>query len=277
MDAKRRSVLIVGESNVGKTHYGAQFLKRLIVQGCELRMDGAATNLRPFETAMECIAEGRATQHTSATSYTESVWPVADSQNRKAEMVWPDYGGEQIRSIPNERKISTQWRERVSSATDWVLLLRLNTIRSSDDVFSRPIASLGKQTGETAARKPSDQSRLIELLQILLYVGGLAQETALSVPRLSVLLSCWDELGMAEGVRPSDVLKERVPLLYAFLDSTWDKAEFLGLSALEKPLSEKDADSAYATKGPENFGFVILPDGSKSTDITLPVQRLLAS
>jgi hypothetical protein len=277
MVAKRRSILLIGESNVGKTHYGAQFLKRLIVQGCELKMDGAATNLRPFEQAMDCIAEGRATRHTTAGSYVESVWPIIDRQKRQAEMIWPDYGGEQIRDLTKNRVVPTPWRDRVSLASDWIFVIRLNTVRSTDDIFSRPIAELGQQNPASAAQRPSDQARLIELLQILLYVAGLGREAKLGVPGLSVLLSCWDELGLPVGTEPADVLKERVPMLYAFLQSSWEKPDIIGLSALEKTLTESDNDTEYAIKGPEHFGYVILPDGSRSTDITLPVQRLLVA
>ncbi|MEX3693851.1 hypothetical protein AB3X91_33815 [Paraburkholderia sp. BR14263] len=275
MEAKHRSILLIGESNVGKTHYGAQFLKRLIVQGCELEMNGAATNLRPFEDAMNCLAEGKATRHTAAGSYVESVWPIVDRQKRQAEMIWPDYGGEQIRDLTRNRVIPAPWRDRVSSASDWILVVRLNTVRQAEDIFTRPISSLGQQNPDAQAQRLSDQARLIELLQILLYVAGLGRETRLSVPGLSVLLSCWDELGLAAGTKPADVLKERVPMLFAFLQSTWEVPDIVGLSALEKSLTENDSDMAYATRGPEHFGYVILPDGSHSTDITLPVQRLL--
>ena len=78
--ATQHSILLIGESNVGKTHYGAQFLKRLMVQAGALRMSGAATNLEAFSTALGCLTEGMATDHTPATSYVESIWPIADAE-----------------------------------------------------------------------------------------------------------------------------------------------------------------------------------------------------
>ena len=59
----QHSILLVGESNVGKTHYGAQFLKRLMVESCALKRNGAATNLEAFTTALSCLADGKATDH----------------------------------------------------------------------------------------------------------------------------------------------------------------------------------------------------------------------
>lgn len=267
-----RSILLLGESNVGKTHYGAQLLKRLIIGGGALRMDGAATNLQPFEDAMASLAEGRATGHTSAGTYLESVWPVV-ADGVTAQIVWPDYGGEQLRGLVTERKVPTAWQGRVATATDWVLLVRLHTMHMTDDIFSRPLASLGGIESVGVEHKPSDQTRLIEMLQILLYVAGLARDRSLNTPTLTVLLSCWDEIGQVGT--PREILARSLPLLTAFVDSNWTHPAILGLSALEKSLSQDDGNRDYAIKGPERFGYVVQSDGSKSADLTLPIRSLL--
>lgn len=274
MSVNQQSILVIGESNVGKTHYGAQLLKRLIVGDCALRMAGAASNLKPFEKAMDSLAEGMATEHTPATTYVESVWPIADASGRSGSLIWPDYGGEQVRNLIAQRKVPGQWRDRVLAATDWVLLIRLHTIRSTDDMFSRPIATLGKANAEEAHHQVSDQSRLIELLQMLLYVAGLDRDARRNTPSLTVLLTCWDELGVQGN--PQEVMREQLPMLFSFIDCTWREPAVFGLSALEKPLSQIDPDQEYAIRGPEQFGFVILADGTRIEDITVPIQRLLA-
>ena len=58
MNKKGNSILLIGESGVGKTHYGAQLLQRLMKGDGLLRMNGAATNLEPFEAALENLNEG---------------------------------------------------------------------------------------------------------------------------------------------------------------------------------------------------------------------------
>ena len=121
--AAQHTILLVGESNVGKTHYGAQFLKRLMVKACALKMTGAPTNLEAFTTALSCLTEGKATDHTPANIYVESVWPITDEAGRYAELVWPDYGGEQVRNLVTQRRIPAAWRDRVVDATDWVVLI----------------------------------------------------------------------------------------------------------------------------------------------------------
>ncbi len=274
--ATKHSILLIGESNVGKTHYGAQFLKRLMVKGCALRMSGAATNLEPFSKALSCLTEGRATDHTPATTYVESVWPIADALGRDAELVWPDYGGEQVRNLVIQRKIPVDWRDRVSEATDWVILIRLHSMRAEDDIFARPFTTFAETDApeDGAARELSDQARTIELLQMLLYLAQLHPESPLTKPRLTVLLSCWDELNTKE--LPEALIASRLPLFWSFVRSCWADPVVMGLSALERPLSMTDSDSDYAIQGPEGFGFVVLADGTQTKDITLPIQQLLA-
>lgn len=274
--AAQHTILLVGESNVGKTHYGAQFLKRLMVKACALKMTGAPTNLEAFTTALSCLTEGKSTDHTPADIYVESVWPIMDEAGRYAELVWPDYGGEQVRNLVAQRRIPAAWRDRVVEATDWVLLIRLHSLRSEDDLFSRPLQSFApvEPQGEAAAYELSDQARTVELLQMLLYLAQFHLDRPLRKPRLTILLSCWDELETTE--LPADLLASRLPMLWSFVRSNWASPTIIGLSALERALDKTDADQDYAIRGPEEFGYVVLPNGEKSTDITLPIQYLMA-
>ena len=285
-----RSILLIGESNVGKTHYGAQFLKCLIVKECSLQMSGDPTNIEAFNNALTCLGEGKATAHTPSEAYLESVWPVTSDEGGQAELIWPDYGGEQVSSLVAQRRIPVKWKERVMGATDWVLMLRLLSIRIEEDLLSRPLQTLFERNKENnqfkASGQPagaeqsdvfeiSDQSRAIELLQILLYFSKANLDQPLKQPRLTILLSCWDELETTE--LPEQLLASRLPMLWSFLSSNWMYPEVYGLSALGRPLSIDSPDEDYEMQGPEEFGYVILPDGSRNKDITLPIQRLMAN
>ncbi|GGX98015.1 hypothetical protein GJV26_20320 [Massilia dura] len=274
--AEQHTILLVGESGVGKTHYGAQFLKRLSVETCALKAANAPSNVTPFATALSCLTEGLATHHTPADSYVESVWPIRDETGRVAELVWPDYGGEQVRNLAVQRQIPEAWRERVLSATDWVLLIRPHSIRKEDDLFSRPLQKLGKVEPQptAAVHSISDQARMLELLQILLYLGQFHLDKPLRRPGLTILLTCWDEVN--DPRVPADVIADQLPMLWSFVHSNWATPTVMGLSALGRALSTEDADVEFASVGPEDFGYVILPDGQQSSDITLPIQRLMS-
>lgn len=273
MSFSDNSILLIGESDVGKTHYGAQLLKRLMKRDGQLRMNGAATNIEPFESAMGCLDEGMAAGHTATSTYVDSIWPIMDAQGRSAELIWPDYGGEQIKAISDTRRIPAAWQSRVVSAPAWLLLIRLQKTRVTADIFSRPLHAQPITSTESHEIQMSDQARLIELLQILLYIRGIVSMKPLVSPRLCVLLSCWDELSVEEA--PLELLKSRLPMLSSFIHNTWAKPSILGLSALGQALSPRDPNDEYSNRGPEQFGYVVLPDGKQSPDLTLPIQYLL--
>lgn len=272
MSGSTNSILLVGESGVGKTHYGAQLLRRLMRVKGALRMNGAATNLEAFETALASLDEGRAGGHTARTVDVDSVWPVVDGDGRQADLVWPEYGGEQIKSVIENRRLPDAWQKRVNGADAWLLLIRLQQTIVGDDMFSKPLADLKGFSVENREVLQSDQARLVELLQMLLFSYGPTTK-AQRIPRLGVLLTCWDEVSTA--LTPAEALATRLPLVSAFVRSNWRRPLIMGLSALERPLSPTTRDMDYASKGPEHFGYVIEADGTKSSDLTLPIHHLL--
>jgi hypothetical protein len=243
--------------------------------GCLLRMNGAATNLEPFEAALESLNEGRAAGHTATSTYVDSVWPVSDDAGHEAELVWPDYGGEQIKTIISSRRIPSAWRSRITDSSIWLLMIRLQQTRVDDDIFSRPIDNLRGSSTENREVHISDQARMIELLQMLKFVAGSSTDTPLSRPQLGVLLTCWDETNY-QGT-PASALRSRLPLVSSFVESNWSAAPVFGLSALGKPLSTKEQDTEYVNRGPEKFGYVVGSDGSQSADLTLPIVTLLSA
>lgn len=272
MSGGDNSILLIGESDVGKTHYGAQLLKRLMKGDGLLRMNGQASNLEPFEAALESLNEGRAADHTTFTTYVDSVWPIVDGRQRRATLVWPEYGGEQIKKMIVSRRITVAWEERIRTARAWLMLIRLQQTRVEDDILSRPLASLCGTTIENREIQISDQARLIELIQMLMFVSS-ATERPIDRPRLGVLLTCWDELGLRGS--PAEVLESRLPMLAAFIRSNWHAPVVLGLSALGRSLNPHDRDQEYIDRGPEKFGYVVQADGSQSPDLTIPIELLV--
>ena len=274
MEVFDKSILLIGESGVGKSHYGAQLLKRLMQENGRIRMRGAATNLRPFEAVMARLDAGLSADHTAKPVYHESRWPIVDDQGRKADLIWPDYGGEQVKDIIDERQLPRAWLTRIAESSAWLLMIRLQTTRTADDIFSRPLTSLKANNKESREGRLSDQARLIELLQILLYARSTSGTRIGRSPRLVVLLTCWDE--MTSPGTPIDVLHERLPMFGDFVGSNWTDCSVLGLSALARALDKKKPDQDYVTQGSEQFGYVVLEDATQSPDLTLPIRELLA-
>ncbi len=274
MTVPDKTILLIGESDVGKSHYGGQLLKRLMQEDGRIRMDGAATNLEPFEAVVASLDRGLAAAHTATTTYHESHWPVVDDRGRRANLIWPDYGGEQIKDIIDKRELPYAWLHRIGQSSGWLLLIRLQKTRTEDDIFSRPLRFLKENSRETENERVSDQARLIELLQVLAFAWFSSYARKVALPRLVVLLTCWDEMESPET--PSGALRDRLPMFSDFVASNWQECAVLGLSALGRSLGRQEPDEEYVNKGSEHFGYVVLENGERSSDLTLPIQTLLA-
>lgn len=279
MAQDKKSVLVVGGPASGKTIYGAQLLGRL-QEDSSVQTHSSAENLIPFEEALNSLWQGRLASHTSADVYHEIVLPVRWTGGVEADLVWPDYGGEQVRQMVEQRQFSEQWRTRVQTSQGWMLFLRLSQSRTYEDLLSRPLHELTTAPSselEIIEPKWSDQALYVELLQLLLYAKSVGNLLQVTDPKLVVLLSCWDELTDATNMTPEEVLRKYMPMLADYINATWlpGKASILGLSSLGKSLSHDSSDDAYICSGPQSFGYIVLPDGAHNQDLTFPLSKLL--
>ena len=95
-------------------------------------------------------------------------------------------------------------------------------------------------------------------------------------PNLTIILSCWDLLKLKKPAIPSQILKERLPLLWNFITNNWSENSLtiLGLSSTEKSLSD-DPDDDYIDRTPMNFGYIINEKGKIEKDLTLSIPRFI--
>src|SRR5690606_31126847 len=131
----------------------------------------------------------------------------------------PDYAGEQVKSIVENRRISTIWKEYIDISSSWMLFIRLDEIPPLEDIINRGIPNaeeIQKRQSQVPPVKISDAAHFVELLQMLLYVKGIPSLNKIKKPNLSIVLSCWDILKLPDNTLPSEILKERLPLLYHF-------------------------------------------------------------
>jgi GTPase SAR1 family protein len=266
------SVLIIGESGVGKTHYGAKLLMQLQQDKGSLSMDGTATNIEPFNSTMEQLHEGLTSDHTPSNVYVESRWPIKSENEYTGEIIWPDYGGEQILNITKTRSIPDEWYERVANSNSWLIMLRPSQYRLPEDLISKPTSNISTDNSEMIEKEDlTDQTRLIELLQILIY--SYRSSSSKTLPKVCFLLSCWDEL--ETKLTPCELLRDRLPMFFDFIHASWHEPLILGLSALGKKLDSSKEDKEYLLKGPENIGYIVESSGSKNIDLTLPVKYVI--
>lgn len=265
-------IALFGESDNGKSHYGAQLLSRIEVEKCELKLREASADLSVFDGVRKKLNEGLLAGHTPSGVYRDSIWPVIDGKGRSLDLTWPDYAGEQVKQLIDGRLMNQEWLDRTQIAHGWILIVRPKLAKIDDDIFNKPLANLGRSEAKPNDKKArrSIQARLVELLQMLLHARGMHHRDAPSP--LTVLLSCWDELKLAEGHKPGDLMEERMPLLASYVRSVWgDRARILGLSALGTELSKTKANAEFVDNGPENHGFIVEADGTRNDDLTIPI------
>lgn len=269
-------IAVFGESNVGKSHFGAQLIGRLNAETGALRMRGAAADLGAFEEVAQSLSSGVPGAHTSAGTYTETLLPVQAADGTAIDLNWPDYAGEQVSQLLQERRVPASWQQRVETADGWILMVRPKHVPLGHDIFSKPLSDLqASRSGGTVECSP--QARLVELLQMLVYTSR--ARTGRRKPALAVLLSCWDELEESQETTPSDVLRKNLPMLADYISNNWSEQRriVLGLSATGVALSKASPNQDFIYKGAEAMGWVVDADGKHSPDLTLPIARLAAS
>lgn len=278
---KENDILILGGPNVGKTHYGGQLYGRLMNKKGLYKILSPPESLNIFKEVINTLAEGKSAGRTHVSSNEQLSLEVEDLDKNRTIFSFPDYGGEQIDKIVNERKIDTAWKDKIHNSTAWMLFIRLDVIKTIEDVVNRGIPDQEVLKLRHEGKNPLTKSAsafLIELLQILLYVKKISTLEKTFNPKLTVVLSCWDNIdGVQEGTIPSELLKERLPLVKQYIDSVWEKEalSIIGLSSTERTLSAKSTDEEYIEKGPENFGYIINTDGKRENDLTQSIASII--
>ena len=270
----QRTLLLLGESDVGKTHYGAQVLRRLNSDIGPFFLADAA-NLVPFRTALEKISQGLSAPHTPRAEYTESQWMLRSKADRSiTNLVWPDYGGEQVTAMVESKSLPIAWRDKLNSASGWMFMVRPSQVPLPEDILTR--AATHPAVDGTTDSTLSPQSKLVEILQMLQYKARAYLDHKWTPPPLAVLLSCYDELSTADP--PPDYCRTKLPMFHQYLRSNWPegRVRIFGVSPLGQALSQTQPDENYAASGPETQGFVVDEQGSKSDDLLAPVRWLLS-
>ena len=275
------NVLIIGGPNAGKTHFGGQLYGRLNNRQFRYKIDpqNRPSDLTIFRDVLDKLAEGKRADHTETSSNRTIELKIYDENNNKIIFALPDYGGEQIKSIIEHRRINEIWKEYLEISNSWMLFIRLDEVEPIEDIINRGIPSpeeIQRRKDDTPPIKVSAAAHFVELVQMFLHVKRVPTFHQVKHPNLTIVLSCWDILNLPEKTLPVDILKQRLPLFYNYLRNTWseDSLSIMGLSSTEKTLTD-EADEDYIEKTPINFGYIITPDGENEKDLTLTIKILI--
>jgi hypothetical protein len=265
------SILLIGKPHSSKTVFLSQFYSKLQKNKSKLKLYKSVDDLSPISGARESLASGEEPQTTPSEKSVKFYLPIQLAE-KQVDLKCPEYGGEQVLSIVENRELNKEWAASIKESNSWILFIRLNNVNKSLDISDVTYSELNhknakEQISETEY-KISDQSFFIELLQIFLHAKGTDYHKVNYKTKLTIVLTCWDEMNTEE--KPYDVLQSKLPLLLNFLESNWDEnyLNIVGLSAQGFSLTTPENKEKYQIEGPEEFGYLVLPDGTQTNDIT---------
>lgn len=278
MESNNNNILIIGGPNSGKTHFGGQLYLRFRSDECNYKISTPPEDLTIFQEVVDCLSDGRSAAHTNVNSHKNISLEVIDSKGYVTSISFPDYGGEQVKQIVGSKQINEFWRNQIQGSNNWMFFIRLDEVVEIEDIVNRPLPeSVSTKSKTGTALKISDNAFFVELLQMLLFAKQVSLKQNITIPKLMIVLSCWDTLKLDKGTIPAMLLKSKLPLFYEFISNLWNERnlDIVGVSSTEKTLSDKNSDDEYLNNSPENFGYAILSDGKKEKDLTVLIDRTI--
>lgn len=272
------SILLIGKPHSSKTVFLSQFYSKLQKNKSKLKLYKSVDDLSPIAGAREALASGEEPQTTPSEKSVKFYLPIQVDEEQ-VDLKCPEYGGEQVLSIVENRELNKEWKTSIQESNSWILFIRLNNVNKPLDLsyvtYSEQHQKDARESAFESEYKISDQSFFIELLQILLHSKEIDYHKLNDKPKLTVVLTCWDEMNTQE--KPYDVLKSKLPLLLNFLESNWDESylNIVGLSAQGFALTTQENKEKYQIEGPEEFGYLVLPNGTQTNDITELIEQAL--
>jgi hypothetical protein len=264
-----KSVLIIGKPASGKTTFLAQFLTRVTKGKSKVKLVSMPDNIKAISDAQKSLSSGEEPATTQSDRNVELNLSL-DIDGNNVQLSCPDYGGEQISAQTELMEVDNTWHKRVKGSHNWLLFIRASKISPEYDLSVTSYETVEKDKSDDHKELVlSEQSSYIELIQSLLYAKGVGVRQERKLPKLVIVITCWDELN--NELTPKEVLIEKLPMFNNVIEAMWDsqKLSVLGLSAQEFTLKDDiDASDKYLDDLPESFGYMVTEEGNKDKDIT---------
>jgi len=278
MENNNKQILIIGKPATSKTTFLVQLYSLMRSGNGAIKLEGLPESIKPIEDAYKRLRRGETTQPTPADNNIDLILNLLRGEDAFT-LVCPDYGGEQINSLISNRIIKEQWLKLLANSNNWLLFLKLHDLTAMHDVTTKPATESEnhEENLKTATDyELSEAPEMVELLQMLLFFKACGIQNPITHIELKVVISRWDELNSDISI-PADLLKQKLPLLYEFVNSNWGKESISvwGLSAQGFDLTSDENKEKYLEEGNEKWAFLVRPDGEQSSDITELLSSLI--
>lgn len=273
--AENTSIIIVGQPGTSKTTFLSQLFLQVSKQKKKIKFRNRPENISILNSAINDLRQGKSVQATPSEINADIEFPLI-VDDKHIDLFCPDYAGEQISQFldVNIRAIDDKWVKLITQSDGWIIFIRPSLLVFSNDISKKSISEAEKvKVDNNEEFKLSDQSSLIELLQILRFYKKLSVQQRTKVPKLLIAYTCWDEL---EETTPLEYTKRHLPLFYEFIKNNWeqDSFSFCGVSAQGGKI--EDVKGNYEIEGPEEFAYIIAENGGdKIFDLSLLITKVL--
>lgn len=272
-----RSIVLLGGPDSGKTNYIGRLWRALDGGKGALHAAEQPEDISfVLEVADHLFAGGFAprSEHSDARRDFEVV-VAATKDGPRSRVVVPDISGELWRNAVIDGEIASEWMDELRQADAALLFVRVDSdqdVRPLDWVTSRNM--LEKLGGEEDQGLPT-QVMLFELIRFL--EVSLSHREDGGLPRLSVVITAWDRIGVDKFKQgPAAYLEREYPLVAGKLaDLERLDVQIFGLSIVGGDLKHDPAyRQAFLEKGIDGQGWVAVRDTDewrKDPDLTLPI------
>ncbi len=282
MVSTERSILVLGLQNTGKSSYIGQVLLRLLARG-ENRLEIThSPPSGPYQTLLQDLTSGLPPQHTPSDVYAETPIQLRDRERGESLVItWPEYAGEQLRRLVEDREVAPHWVQMARNSDIWLLLVRPTLARLPDDTITRgipPQATDQPTQSDDNVDYLSVQAQLIEALQILSFLRKSPIYYTRNRPVLGVMITAIDDVADRKaGEQPDTLFEQILPMLRQYIHTNWvpQARMVFGVSALGRELNPNEPDRSFQIQGPESHGYLVMPDGTETPDLTKALTLLL--
>lgn len=267
-------VLVLGGPSVGKSTFLMQLFGRVASGEYSLSLRAAPDSITTINDGWKRLQQGLPTTHTPHGTDSFQTLPVADADGRQLNVQVPEYAGEDLWQVGDAHRLSERWEALARESDHWVVFVRLSQQPDIPDLISKPVGEIARvastrSDGEDSMALPIDMLT-VELLQILQHARTQAGIPDARKLRVTLALSCWDELGLDAGERPGRVAGKRLALVDSYCRAVWgSRYRVLGLSSQGRALTENEPADEYLDYGPQKMGWLINEDGAQNPDLTM--------
>jgi len=131
-----KSILLIGLSNSGKSHFGAQLDLRLSLTESRIKRFTASQNNLLFKDVKNNLLKGLASQHTPSQTYKNMDFSLT-FKDQKFDLIWQDYAGEQIKEIFDKRNVDDKWQKDIKESKSWMLFIRVEDLKIKKDIINQ--------------------------------------------------------------------------------------------------------------------------------------------